>query len=258
MLKQTLNGACATCMQSMTICRSCGKRIKREYIEINGAGRYCKDCYNQRNHCNVCGAPLTDEHWLLSDKRVSCGYCHTTAVYNPNEATALYEEMKNLIKQNFGLQLNIPTGLALVDRKQLANIILKQSQAQPNRHGVEDLDPEKTLGVYTRRGMKRGIYIQTGLPRTILLQIAAHEFAHAWQGENCPVLREELVHEGFAEWVAYKVLGLYGYKQQQSQMTQRNDIYGKGLNWALAIDSKYGVEGVIDACLNTKQASGGP
>ena len=107
---------------------------------------------------------------------------------------------------------------------------------------------ERTLGLYARRGMRRGIYIQTGLPRMLFLQVAAHEYAHAWQGENSPTLRDGLVHEGFAEWVAYRLIGLYGYDRAQERMLARQDIYGQGLRWALDEEAAHGMQGVIEAC----------
>ena len=249
MASETPLGVCSTCRQTLLICRSCGQLVTGDYVEINGAGPYCQTCYRDRLPCDVCTAPLTDESWQLSDGRLTCAHCHATAVYDSQEASILYGEMKTVALQTLGLQLNIPTGLALVDRKQLAEIIRRQTQAQNNRAGSEELDPNKTLGVYTRRGMRRGIYVQTGLPRTLLLQIAAHEFAHAWQGENCPLLRDPVMHEGFAEWVAYKILGQFGCPQQQNHMRSRTDIYGTGLNWALDLESKEGAPGVINACL---------
>jgi hypothetical protein len=108
------------------------------------------------------------------------------------------------------------------------------------------------MGIYARRGMKRGIYVQTGLPRLLFLQVASHEFAHAWQGENCPLLRDARLHEGFAEWVAYRVLGHYGYYDQMTHMKARDDIYGQGLQWVLDLESKVGEAGVIEACRKTR------
>jgi hypothetical protein len=154
--------------------------------------------------------------------------------------------MKSIVAQTLGLTLNIPTGLGLVDRNQLAEIIVKQS------NGQQSLDPEKTLGVYARRGIRRGIYVQSGLPRTLLLQIIAHEYAHAWQGENTPLLREPIIHEGFAEWVAYKVMGHYRLTRQQVRMQSRLDVYGQGLKWALGVEANQGITGLIEACRSTR------
>lgn len=238
-------------------------------------GSICVTCQETLRHsvCDVCGNPITKRKWLLSDGRVICGRCHATSINQPEDASTLYEEMKLIVKEMIGLSLNIPTGLALVDRNQLAEVIRKQmepvtaqmrsipsgSPARGVRSGTnpeasdesgerEALDPQRTLGVYARRGMRRGIYIQTGLPRMLFLQVAAHEYAHAWQGENCPLLREALFHEGFAEWIAYKVLGHYGYSQAQKRMLERTDVYGRGLLWVLKLESSSGAQGVYEAC----------
>jgi hypothetical protein len=156
-----------------------------------------------------------------------CEHCHVTAIYASGDAVELYEEMKAVVVHLLDLQLNVPTGLALVDRNQLAEVIRQQALIPPSRpisatppsilpaqtgetdkagssffpspssnstaaSGMSaggsdweaELDPERTLGIYARRGMRRGIYVQTGLPRMLFLQVAAHEYAHAWQGET--------------------------------------------------------------------------
>jgi aminopeptidase N len=82
----------------------------------------------------------------------------------------------------------------------------------------------------------------------LFLQVAAHEYAHAWQGENCPLLNNVLVHEGFAEWLAYRVLEYYHYSQGQQRMLQRTDLYGNGLRWALDLEARVGSAGLVDAC----------
>jgi aminopeptidase N len=82
----------------------------------------------------------------------------------------------------------------------------------------------------------------------LFIQVAAHEYAHAWQGEKCPVLRDILIHEGFAEWAAYRILGHYGYGRAQARMRERDDIYGQGLRWALDLEAKQGTAKLIEAC----------
>lgn len=283
---------CETCQKSVKICLSCGEEIRGRYLEFDGVGPYCQNCQKRLPPCDICSAPLTREHWLLSDGRTMCTYCHATAVYEPGDATVLYEEMKTVAAQLLGLSLNVPTGLALVDRNQLAEVIRGVISANPPPPATteagaqawvvpQELDAQRTLGIYARKGMRRGIYIQTGLPRLLFLQVAAHEYAHAWQGENCPLLAAmsngspdvspadppppaisspagskppegptspSIAHEGFAEWVAYKVLGHYGYHRGQERMLARMDIYGQGLRWALELEKNCGTQGVLNAC----------
>ncbi len=249
MVSATPNGVCVTCNRYDRYCYACGQAIKSKYIKYDGGGHYCENCYRKRSPCDVCGAPLTEAQWRLSDGRVTCAYCHATAIYDPSEAAGLYAEMKAILDRLLGMSLNIPTGLALVDRNQLGEIILQQRESTQRESEEENhLNPQQTLGLYARRGIRRGIYVQTGLPRMLYLQVAAHEYAHAWQGENCPLLKDLLAREGFAEWVAYRVLGVYGYTHGQERMRSRVDIYGQGLAWMLDIEASQGVEGVYHAC----------
>jgi hypothetical protein len=236
--------------------------VKGRYYSFDGVGPYCADCRRTRPPCDVCGAPLTQDYWQLSDGRVTCASCHATAVYSPEAAAGLFAEIREVIAGDLDLNLNIPTGLALVDRNQLRRVIEQQlapggrnsarlAELAPSNGtpaAANHLDAENTLGLYARRGIRRGIYIQTGLPRLLFIQIAAHEYAHAWQGENCPMLRDPLVHEGFAEWVAYRVVAHYGYQRGLERMRARQDVYGQGLRWALDLEQHRGAPAVVEAC----------
>lgn len=245
-------GLCETCRTSLKVCLACGRPVTGKAMEFDGVSPYCLDCYRTRPPCDICGAPLTDERWQLSDGRITCQHCRASAVFTPDVAGALYEQMKEVVFNQLGFELNIPTGLALVDRNQLKEVIrLQTDEKHEQASGHQELDPERTLGVYARRGMRRGIYVQTGLPRMLFLQVAAHEYAHAWQGENCPILRDVLVHEGFAEWVAYHMIGYYGYHNSQERMLARQDNYGQGLKWALSLEQSRGPQTVIEACRST-------
>ena len=198
-----------------------------------------------RRQCDVCGVPLDDAHQTLTDGRQVCSTCHSTAVYDQEVARPLTQQIAAYIGEQLGLALNVPTGLVLVGRDQLVDIVRQQG-------GKELADPTHTLGIYARRGIKRGIYVQSGLPRTLLIQVAAHEWAHAWQGENCPLLRNTLVREGFAEWVAYKTLAALNAGQEMERMVARDDVYGQGLHRALEVEASVGAPGVIEWCRQAK------
>lgn len=240
-------------MSNALICLACSRPIEGKSYSYDGAGPYCGACTRSRPPCDVCAAPLTQDYWQLSDGRLVCATCHATAIYDSAAATALYQELQDRIEQLLGLKLNIPTGLALVDRNQLHAILVKQAQGAA--HVTPPEEATKTLGLYARRGLRRGIYIQSGLPRLLFFQIAAHEFAHAWQGENCPLLCDERTHEGFAEWVSYLVLGSYGYTRGQARMLARQDIYGNGLRWALDVHQRQGVAAVVAFCRSDQGCS---
>ena len=252
MADRSQNRVCKTCSETQEFCLTCGKPILGKSLEFDGVGPYCPICVAKRQPCNVCSAPITDERWMLSDGRVLCAFCNASAILTKEQANSLYEQMKSVVKTILGLSLNVPTGLALVDRTQLAKVVQgPNSIVHSNGEAISELEPNRTLGLYVRKGMRRALYIQTGLPRLLFLQVAAHEFAHAWEGENCPLLKTPIYHEGFAEWVAYQVIGNYGYTKGQKRMLSREDVYGDGLRFFQDIFTRAGFSGVIEVCKKT-------
>ena len=92
------------------------------------------------------------------------------------------------------------------------------------------------------------MYLLSGLPQILFIQVAAHEWAHAWEGENCPLLRDSLVREGFAEWVAHRTLRALGAVKKVALMEQQEGMYGEGLRKMLVLERHGGAGGVLDFC----------
>jgi hypothetical protein len=92
------------------------------------------------------------------------------------------------------------------------------------------------------------MYVLSGLPQILLIQTVAHEWAHAWQGENCPLLKDPLVREGFAEWAAYKTLQAMGATKKMALMEEQNGLYGEGLRRMLELERHGGMDGVLTFC----------
>jgi len=243
------NGVCITCNSSLNYCLVCGNVIGEKHFEFDYRKPYCGNCVGGEKPCDHCGAPLTKDSWQISDDRKICAYCHSMTIFAPEQAHKKFLEIKMAAAEQLRIELNIPTGLILLDRQQLSDMICSQFNASQSDHAsARSIDPSRTLGLYVRRGIRRVIYVQTGLPYMVFAQVAAHELGHAWQKENCPLSKNELVNEGFAEWVSYHVLGYFGYNSEQKRMRERQDIYGEGLAWALALEEKLGAPGVLEAC----------
>ncbi len=208
-------------------------------MTIGRSGPYCADCARDRPRCDVCGLPVADG-LSLADGRLICATCQATAVHDPAEAQIIFRAAESAIAEQLGLSLSVPTGLALVGREELAAVMSDLGQ-EPD--GAAD-----TLGAYTRRGRRRGIYVLSGLPRWLLFQVAAHEWAHAWQMENAPLLYDATLREGFAEWVAYTALRARGEQEAAERMLAREDIYGDGLRQLIRLEEQWGAPGVIEWC----------
>jgi hypothetical protein len=113
---------------------------------------------------------------------------------------------------------------------------------------VDKVPEDKVIGLFARKGRKRAMYLLYGLPQILLIQTIAHEWAHAWQGENCPLLKTPLIREGFAEWVAYKTLQSIGAVKKMALMEQRDGLYGEGLRKMLALERRSGTSETLDFC----------
>ncbi|MCP4542058.1 MAG: protein DA1 [Chloroflexi bacterium] len=201
----------------------------------------CRQCREMAPRCDVCGVPVGRNHIRLPDGRCTCTRCHQTAVYDPAHAQMLFERVTRAVVDQLGLGLNVGTGLTLVDDLHMQRLTMDASLTS---HDIED----KVVGLFIRKGRKRTIYILSGLPQILLIQTMAHEWAHAWQGENCPLLQNTVVREGFAEWVAYKILQTMRATKKMALMERRNGLYGEGLRQMLELEQSGGVSGVIAFC----------
>ena len=229
-------GACPTCREVGPICVGCGRKPSRQAVYFGQSGPYCNVCA-AGPRCHSCGLPV-GRRGTTTGSRPTCAACAATAVISDDEAMTVYHAAESALREQLGLSLNVPTGLILAEPDELAGI-LRDMGEDPDSGG-------ETLGVYTRRGRRRGIYAVRGLPRLLLLQVAAHELAHAWQMENAPLLRDPLLREGFAEWVAYRVLLAVGEGEAAERILAREDDYGQGARLLLDIEKRVGTRGVFE------------
>lgn len=237
-------------------CHVCGRRLwGRGWVYApdemdgdprrgNGRGQaivVCRHCHRTAPRCDGCGVPVGGNHVRLPDGRNICPRCHQTAVYDQARARELFERVAGVITDQLGLGLNVGTDFTLVDHQHLQRLVTESPSDLPE-------EPSKVVGLFARKGRQRVMYLLSGMPQIVLIQVTAHEWAHAWQGENCPLLRDYLVREGFAEWVAYKTLQAMGAVKKMAVMEQRDGIYGDGLRKMLALERRAGVAGVLDFC----------
>ena len=232
-------GICRACLRDGLKCKTCGKNIAGDFLLLNGNdGPYCGNCIQKFTPCEICGAPAGDDASTLADGRVLCARCHQTAIADPREADELFAQVIDSLDRSLGLRLNLRPQLMLVDHARLVE--LARIAAHENGH-----DADRVLGLFVRQGRKRFIYLQEQLPRILLIQIVAHEFAHAWQGEQAPLLADNVLREGFAEWVAYHMLQELGAQKKAAQMLQRRDVYGQGLHDMLTLERQQSAAGVL-------------
>lgn len=228
-------------------CHLCGRRLwGRGWVYTpNGAEGQalvvCRRCQEGAPRCDTCGMPMGANVARLPDGRRICPHCNQTAVCDPAHAQALFERVVAIVAGPLGLRLNVGSGFALVDYPHLLRLAAEARTTLPG-------DPDKVVGLFVRKGRRRVMYILSGLPQILFIQTVAHEWAHAWQGENCPLLENPLVREGFAEWVACKTLQALGAVKKMALLEQQEGVYGEGLRKMLELERREGPSGVIAFC----------
>jgi hypothetical protein len=128
------------------------------------------------------------------------------AIYDPRRAQDLFQQTASLLATGMGLQLWVGVAFRLVDAPTMARL---RGLVAPG---------QDTLGLYRRQNHVRVIYVLYGLPMLVFRITAAHEYAHAWQAEHCPLLRNDFLREGHAEWVAYHHLLQLGSHKAAARM----------------------------------------
>jgi hypothetical protein len=174
--------------------------------------------------------------------------CHSTAIYDPSVARTIFDETVAALIAQFDLRLNVGVEFRLVDAPTLNALYSSAEEehgADGEAAGLPDT-PRNLLGVYQRHGRLRIIYMLYGLPRLIFRITVAHEYAHAWQGENCPLLQDEMLREGFAEWVAYHHLNWIGSTRAARRMLTEPNPYRPLLDHLLGLERQLGLHGVIE------------
>ena len=165
--------------------------------------------------CWACGAaegPAT-----VRDGRAFCPRCASTLVESRVEAESLYRHLLDTARRRLGLVI-----------RDAPRLVLAPEVALRRRAGVRAADG--ISGLYVRGGHERpSIHVLSPLPRARLTSVLAHEIAHAWQAENCPDEQGRRLREGFAEWVAWRLLeGREACAGERRVIEARTDVYGQG------------------------------
>ena len=211
--------------------------------------RFCPRCVQGRPRCDLCRAPVAAGAQPLSGGQYRCALCLSDIVRDDASVREVYDAAVVHVGQVLRGPLQMMPHLHLVTRQRMSEIRrryerhLADAASESNHH---------VLGYFVQANGVSTIYVEQFLPRALLLGTLAHELAHAWQTEQALHLKDPLLREGFAEWVAYRVLAAHGLSVLAERAIRRDDVYGRGLRHFLNVENRFGYKGVI------KRASGQP
>lgn len=242
---------CPACLQKLPVCACCQQPILGQtFIIGDSPERYCESCMTTRPRCDICTVPLNAQGKVFSGRDGNiyrCANCYRTAVKVEKEAERLYAETHALLKRELLLDIPMLPKLNLVDRAKLAEL---HQQIPPTRQPDKPAGTEQhLLGFFHSIGKDQNIYIEQLLPQTLFRAVAAHELAHAWQSLHAPSGQSVKIVEGFAEWVAYRTLQALGEQREAARLTRRDDLYGEGLQYFIALERQHGRKAILQRAM---------
>lgn len=113
---------------------------------------------------------------------------------------------------------------------------------------LREMEGEPLLGLY-QDGV---IWVSDELNRRQAVGVIAHEVGHAWFFENRPDVDtpDELLFEGFAEWISYLALLEVGDRDGAARIEHADQsVYGKGARKLIARHRKEGLQAVLELVL---------
>jgi hypothetical protein len=176
----------------------------------------CEACQKITARCFFCKLPVKDNPHKLDDSRVLCDRDFRAGIFDEREALRVFEEAKHdvhRILHGFGVLPDRNITVSLVNGRQL----IKLNQTLPSVHEDTTLLGLTRTEASSRKQYQHTISLLNGLNRAELAAVSAHEYTHAWLGENVPPERklEKDTIEGFCELVAYKLMTQRNEEQQK-------------------------------------------
>ena len=232
-------------------CAVCGEPIAGTYAVFpspDGKERIlCRHC-SRLTRCFSCELPGRTKR--LPDGRYLCDECDRQAIRSLPEAEKLLEEVRGKLEDLLGDPVPASFRFRMVDYPELLKTADLRSGDTAIELGLCHANFfERRIGSLRKIvKIESEILILDHLPRWRFIEIAAHELAHHWQYHAAPYLRDRVLQEGFAEYMASLVNREFGQEHLNRRIEQRRDpVYGTGFRRIRTIAGKQGLDGVKKA-----------
>ena len=207
----------------------------------------CEECSKLPHDCFICGLPVKRDFTELPDGRFLCARDAKDAVLDDDEAKRICDDVKEQLDRLFSRFITFPgtnVETSVVDRVNLLALFKVPGN---------DFECPNILGyTQSRTNLNRithQVSLMSGLPRSELKAVCAHELSHTWVFQNVPGARKKSLsrdaHEGFCELVAYKLMSAEEDEAEKAQI--RRNRYTRGqIDLFIEADEKYGFNDIVD------------
>lgn len=236
-------------------CSNCGVPIRGRFYTVSSEKlTICQECHSKFKECYLCLRPVDTNRGgkLLADGRAICAVDVKTGVTNSQSAKRIFYQAQSEVLKTFGPRLRLKKpieSVRLVDAKELNKVKSNRVKGTPSgrqTYGVASMMVVHSGG--KRQIESATIYLLNYIPKETMLPVSAHEYAHVWHAENHQNYQDlsPEMHEGFAQWVAYKTTEKYGRtKELESLSNPDGGVYYTGLQKFLQLERRWGVDGVL-------------
>jgi hypothetical protein len=231
------------------ICAICGKPIEGTiYLmtdEVTGEKvLVCSDCI-KLPRCAICGLPVKENYTELPDGRYFCARDAKTLVIKPDDAERVCAEVKDDLDRLFSRFTSFPDNVDVtaIDRIDVDSLFHRMGNdfESPNLLGC--IQPQ------TVNGKKRyQMSLMTGLPLAELKETCAHEYSHAWVGENVDRAPRGLgrdAEEGFCEMVGYLLMESQSETGEEKRVLENRYTRGQ-VDLFIEAERRYGFDQILD------------
>jgi Protein DA1 len=235
--------------RAQDVCAICGKPIQgMVYImtdEVTGEKKLvCSDCI-KLPRCSICGLPVKDNFTELPDGRYLCERDAKTVVLKADDAERICAGVKDDLDRLFSRFTSFPDNVDVtaIDR---IDVDAMFHRAGNNFESPDLLGCIQAVEVNGARRYKMSL--MTGMPVAELKETCAHEFSHAWVGENVDRAQRGLgrdAEEGFCEMVGYLLMDSQSEEGEKKRVLANHYTRGQ-VQLFIAAEQRYGFDQILD------------
>ena len=236
--------------QAENVCAICGKEIQGTvYImtdQVTGEKKLvCSNCI-KLPRCSICGLPVRENYVELPDGRYLCARDTKTVVLKADDIEETCSQVKDDLDRLFSRFTSFPTNVdvTVIDRIDVNSMFNTEGNAFESPDLLGCIRPG-TVNDQTRYKMS----LLIGMPLAQLKETCAHEYSHAWVGENVPKERHARLardaEEGFCELVGYMLMDSQNEEQEKKRVLQNHYTRGQ-IDLFIEAEQRYGFDEVLD------------
>ena len=230
-------------------CAICGKSISGTIYLFNDKvtgeqKELCSDCI-KLPRCSICGLPVKDGI-QLPDGRSLCARDAKKVVLTADDARQICSQVKDDLDRLFSRFTVFPDNVdvSVIDRVDVDSMFITEGNNFESPDLLGCIRAE-TTNHQTRYKMS----LLTGMLAAQLKETSAHEYSHAWVGENVPKERRARLgrdaEEGFCEMVGFLLMDAQNEEVEKKRVLQNHYTRGQ-IGLFIEAEKQYGFDQVLD------------